>query len=106
MKKITDQMILDYAEENNFDIYDEADLTQKYDDMLDEAYGMIEVGALSWDTHRVLREMDPTAYRCGEVDYIDALEWDKLIDINGNIKYMEKVDIDNIRDILEGIESE
>ena len=106
MKKITDQMILDYAEENNFDIYGEADLTQKYDNMLDEAYGMIEVGALSWDAHRVLEEMDPIAYNCGYTDYLDSLEWDELLDINGDIKYMEKVDINNIRDILEDIESE
>jgi hypothetical protein len=100
MKKITDQMILDYAEENNFDVYDEDDLTQKYDDMLDEAYGIIEVGSISWDAHRVLKKMDPIAYRCGELDYIDSLEWDELLNINGNIKYMEKVDIDNIKDIL------
>lgn len=54
------------------DVIDElSDDTDSYDEMLDEVYGDVEVGSLSWSASRVLAEMDPTAYRCGISDWAD-----------------------------------
>jgi hypothetical protein len=40
-----------------------------YDDMLDEVYGDIEIGNLTYSTSRVLKEIDPIAYDYGFSDY-------------------------------------
>lgn len=43
-----------------------------YDEMLDEAYGPVRVAGYEFDTSRVLREMDPIAYRVGFFDWLDG----------------------------------
>lgn len=49
---------------------------EQYDEMLNEIEGPISVGILTFDPADVLRELDPTAYRCGLLDYLDAEEID------------------------------
>lgn len=48
--------------------YDEA----LYDEMLNEIYGVINVG-VTLQAAEVLSECDPTAYRCGFTDWVDSL---------------------------------
>jgi len=50
------------------------DLVNAYDDMLDEAYGTVEIAGMTYDTSRVLSECDPIAYRCGFNDYLDMID--------------------------------
>lgn len=45
---------------------------EQYSDMLDEISGPVVVGGLEFAASRVLREMDPIAYRVGLHDYIDG----------------------------------
>jgi len=45
---------------------------EMYEDSLDESYGEINVG-VTFNASRVLRELDPIAYRCGFNDYMDML---------------------------------
>lgn len=62
------------------------DLREQYDEMLDEVYGEIKIGTLTFSPSRVLRELDPTAYRIGLSEYEDSLmeeedyEWRKRND--------------------------
>jgi len=53
-----------------------------YDEMLNEANGSFEIGYLSFDASRVLRKVDPIAYRVGFFDWADAegIETDDLED--------------------------
>lgn len=55
---------------------DSDDLTDDYDNMLDECYGTVEVCGMTFDSRRILQELDPTAYHCGFIDFIDGLEKD------------------------------
>ena len=57
----------------NFEL-DPDDFTDQYDEMLRECTGDIKIGSLTFDADQVLRECDPTAYRCGLVDYIDSID--------------------------------
>lgn len=50
----------------------ERDAHQRFDEFLDEIHGTVKCGELEWDMSRVLKEMDPTAYRCGLNDWLDA----------------------------------
>ena len=43
-----------------------------YDEHLDEM-GDVTLGSFSWRASQVLKEMDPTAYRCGFADFTDTI---------------------------------
>ena len=45
---------------------------EMYIDMIDGIYGEINVG-VTFNASRVLRELDPIAFRCGFNDYMDSL---------------------------------
>ena len=45
-----------------------------YDEMLDDTYGCVSVAGLEYETSRVLKDIDPIAYREGLFDYVDSLE--------------------------------
>lgn len=51
--------------------FDPDDFTDDYDDMLDD-YGDF----MGYSASRILKEVDPTAYRCGLLDYVDGLDQD------------------------------
>lgn len=56
---------------------DPYDLEDMYCDMLDEVYGEVKICGMCYGkSSRLLRDHDPTAYRCGLLDYVDSLEKD------------------------------
>ena len=81
------------AQIDNFEL-DPEDYTDQYDDMLDDVHGEF----LGMNASYILKEMDPVAYRCGLLDYLDRLDQDE-----------EKMDNDKCLELfnqLEEIESE
>ena len=42
---------------------------EMYDEMLDEVLGPVTIGSLEYEASRVMREVDPVAYRCGFNDW-------------------------------------
>jgi len=53
----------------------EAEVTEdEYQEILDDMFPEVVIGGLSWTAGYVIREMDPTAFRCGKVDYEDTLD--------------------------------
>lgn len=71
------------------------DTEELYANMLDDCYGEVKIAGHSFSTSRALKELDPTAFRCGEVDYIDSLS---LVEINGD--YYEQDAVETERDSL------
>jgi len=45
------------------------ELEQYYNDMLDDVYGLVTIAGYQYETSRVLKEVDPIAYRVGLADY-------------------------------------
>lgn len=43
-----------------------------YDDMLNEG-GPVSIAGMDFDPAHALEELDPIAYKCGWLDYMDAL---------------------------------
>ena len=73
---------------------DPDDYAEQYEEMLDDCHGDF----LGMNASYILKEMDPVAYRCGLLDYLDSLDQDE-----------EKMDNDEcleLFDQLEDIESE
>ncbi len=62
----------------------EIDIAARYDEVLNECYDLSKVGGpfSHMDASRVLRGVDPIAYRCGMNDYTAGL--DELVEIEGN----------------------
>ena len=68
---------------------DPDDYTEQYDDMLDEWHGDF----LGMNASHILKEMDPVAYRCGLLDYLDSLDQDE-----------EKMNNDDYAELIEELE--
>lgn len=51
---------------------DESDLHERYNDMLDECNPVVCVGSQEFNPSHVLKECDPTGWRCGFADWLDA----------------------------------
>lgn len=66
------QILLLTDKMDNFEL-DPEDFTDQYDEMLDDVDGEFMRFAAS----QILKEMDPTAYRCGLLDYVDGLDQDE-----------------------------
>lgn len=71
------------------------DTEELYANMLDDCYGEVEIAGMNFQTSRALKELDPTAFRCGEMDYIDSLS---LVEIDGD--YYEQDAVEAERDSL------
>jgi len=52
--------------------YSEDELLDMYDEWLDEFDGPVRLAGCEYSASRVLREIDPIAYRVGFHDYLDA----------------------------------
>jgi hypothetical protein len=98
MKTIKD--MLDYIEGECKKI----DREERFDQMLDECYSFDSVGGPfeHMSPSRVLKEMDPTAYRCGVNDYEDSEDWHE---INGD--YYERREVSKAQEeFLDDLDSD
>ena len=48
----------------------------RYEEMITEIYGEVTLGNFTWEAGRVLREMDPVAFRCGVADETHEIDID------------------------------
>jgi hypothetical protein len=76
------------------------DVESDYDNYLDSCYPEVSVADLKYTTSMVLKQIDPTAYRCGLCDYIDSQCKDRIwVEIND--KYYDYDDFQLLKDELE-----
>ena len=80
------------------------DAEKAFDDMLDDCYSFDKVGGpfAYMSPSSVLKEVDPTAYRCGTNDYVDGLIGETLTDEIGGEHY----DYDEAQTIRDEVETE
>lgn len=78
------------------------DTEELYANMLDDVYGEVEIAGMSFQTSRALKELDPTAFRCGMVDYIDSLS---LVEIDGDYYEFDACDVER-DELVSELESE
>ena len=56
--------------------YEARELVQMYDEMLDDCYGTVSVAGMEYETSRLLKEVDPIAYKCGFTDFMHSMQED------------------------------
>lgn len=71
-EKVKDEMEKKQEEIDNFEL-DHWDYEDSYTELLDEE-GEVEVAGMSFRRSDILYNLDPTAYRCGLIDYTDTFE--------------------------------
>jgi hypothetical protein len=54
----------------------EEDAREAFEDLWDQCYPEVTMGQLSWQASRVLRELDPIAYRQELLNYVDSQDRD------------------------------
>lgn len=84
---------------------DDDTIINLYNEMLDEC-GTVKIGSLEYSPSDVLKSVDPTAYRCGLLDFIDSLDNEDFGDYCGMIEaYGERKDqIDELETELEELD--
>lgn len=61
----------DYVDADG-DLYCESELESAFEDALTDSYGTVSVCGYEYGAGAALRELDPTAFRCGLLDWLDA----------------------------------
>jgi len=69
----------EYLDEMEYFEPDESEYEDSYIAMLDEVFGDIRVGDLTFSPSRVLSELDPIAYNIGLTEYINGLDRSEVL---------------------------
>ena len=73
-----------------------------FEEILDECYPEIAIGCCTFSPSQVMKELDPTAFRCGVIDELDSLARDGQLYEHGGEYYT----LTDIEEMLDGIEEE
>lgn len=73
IRKMQAQIADKEKQQSNIEI-DPDDFADQFDDSLDNSTPEIEIGCLTYLPSHVLKNVDPTAYRCSLNDFVDSLD--------------------------------
>ena len=80
---------------------DPDDYEDQFDESLDDSIPEIKIGSLRYSPSHVLKNVDPTAYRCSLIDFVDSLD----IEDSDEYKALQE-EIDSLEDAIYDLESE
>jgi predicted nucleic acid-binding Zn-ribbon protein len=86
---------------------DPYDFEDEYCEALD-CEGPVSVCGFEFNPSDILKEMDPTAYRCGLVDYVDSIDINDLDEFSAMAEKLEemKEELSLLEEELEELENE
>jgi predicted nucleic acid-binding Zn-ribbon protein len=87
---------------------DPDDYEDQFDDSLDDSIPEIEIGCLTYSPSHVLKNVDPTAYRCGLNDFVDSLdasETDEYKELQEEIEQLQS-DIEDLESEIKDLENQ
>lgn len=61
----------DYVDRDG-ELFSDSELEDRFTDVLNECYDSVSICGYEYDAGRALRELDPTAFRCGMLDWVDG----------------------------------
>ena len=94
-------MIADKEKQQEQIELDPDDYEDQFDESLDDSIPEIEIGCLTYTPSHVLKNVDPTAYRCGLNDFVDSLD----VEDSDEYKALQE-EIDQLKSDIEDLESE
>ena len=87
------------AKQAEIDGFEYESTDSEYDAYLDEVYGEVEIGGYTYSTSNAIKNVDPTAYRCGKADHDSAKDLDNVPEYATLLEELEE--LENQRDNLE-----
>lgn len=77
------------------------DYEEQYNDLLNES-GLVYIGGIEFDPSDILKKLDPIAYRCGLLDYINS-----IVDYREDQKYNQlTIEMEELENELSNYENE
>jgi phage shock protein A len=101
LDEVQDDITSTESKMENFDKNGD-DVEDKYIDALDSD-GTVTVAGMEYDPSRILQELDPTAYRCGLVDFADSCELEDFDDYNTLVEELAELETSE-EDLISEIE--
>ena len=80
---------------------DPVDFADQFNELLDDSIPEIEIGCLTYSPSHVLKNVDPTAYRCGLNDFVDSLD----VEDSDEYKALQE-ESDQLQSDIEDLENE
>jgi hypothetical protein len=77
-------------------------LKDMYDELLNDIYEEVDICGYKYEPARTLRNVDPTAYRCGFVDWLSAN--DDITELGG--EYWHVDDVEEAEEVIEAEDAE
>lgn len=108
MTKTEQLNFLLWAQDNSFmmETLSEYEAEDRFNDFLDDLYPTCNVACYEYTTSETLKNVDPTAYRCGLADYLSEYYVEMICPNTGHVNYMNKDDYDTLmNDYEEYLES-
>ena len=107
IRKMQSQIADKEKQQNQIEL-DPDDFADQFDELLDES-GAVDAGGYSFYPSRVLKGLDPIAYRCGLNDYadsvFDASETDDYKALQDEIDQLQS-DIEDLENEVEDLENQ
>ena len=100
IRKLQDQIKDKESQQNSIEL-DPDNYEDQFDESLDDSIPEIEIGCLTYTPSHVLKNVDPTAYRCGLNDFVDSLD----VEDSDEYKALQE-EIDQLKSDIEDLESE
>ena len=100
IRKMQSQIADKEKQQEQFEL-DPDDYEDQFDESLDDSIPEIEIGCLTYSPSHVLKNIDPTAYRCSLNDFIDSLD----VEDSDEYKALQS-EIDQLQSDIEDLESE
>ena len=101
IRKLQDQIKDKESQQNSIEL-DPDNYEDQFDESLDDSIPEIEIGCLTYSPSHVLKNVDPTAYRCGLNDFADS-----VFDASETDEYKAlQEEIDQLQSDIEDLESE
>jgi predicted nucleic acid-binding Zn-ribbon protein len=100
IRKMQAQIADKEKQQSNIEI-DPDDFADQFDDSLDESIPEIEIGCLTYSPSHVLKNVDPTAYRCSLNDFVDSLD----VEDSDEYKALQE-EIDQLQSDIEDLENQ
>lgn len=100
IRKMQSQIADKEKQQSNIEI-DPDDYEDQFDESLDDSIPEIEIGCLTYSPSHVLKNVDPTAYRCSLNDFVDSLD----VEDSDEYKALQS-EIDDIQDEIDQLKSD
>lgn len=107
-EQIVNKQVEIESKQNEINSFEYECSDDEFSDYIDSIYPEVNIGSLSFNPSEIMKELDPTAYRCGKSDYeseYDLDDCEEYTDLKGDLENLES-DLEDLESELEDLQDE